>query len=409
MRYLACLILAVVTGNSQAAAAAKRPQTDEFLRAGKLGEGETALLEHLKTSPTDDEARFGLGALQFIRAVEHLGQSLNRYGTGVRSTLVGEIPFLRLPVPVNPAPQQVTYDLARNMFKDLLADLTRAETTLAQIKDDAVRLRLKLGQIRLDLDSDGTADEPFQAILARYLGGAARVGRAGDFEVAFDRGDVAWLRGYCHLLSALCEFVLAHDARELFEHTAHLFFAKTDSPDEIFTRAVPRNPDPFSNDEIVDWIAFVHLIRFPVNEPERLLSALAHFEQVFALSRESWKFILAETDDDHEWLPNPQQKNGALGVPIRGELIETWLAFIDEAEALFSGKRLVPFWRGNDGRGLNLRKVFTQPKRFDLVLWVQGSAAVPYLEEGPLTKPEVWLRMERIFGGEMLGFALWFN
>ena len=36
-------------------------------------------------------------------------------------------------------------------------------------------------------------------------------------------------------------------------------------------------------------------------------SALAHLEAMIALSRESWKFILAEPDDDHEWVPNPKQ------------------------------------------------------------------------------------------------------
>jgi hypothetical protein len=153
----------------------------------------------------------------------------------------------------------------------------------------------------------------------------------------------------------------------------------------------------------------VHLIRLPVEEPKRMETALKHFEQMLALSRESWTFILAETDDDHEWLPNPRQMNGVLGVPIRQEQTDGWLAFVGEAEALFAGKRLVPFWRGNERRGINLRKVFVEPRPFDLVLWIQGSAAIPYLEEGPLTNNEVWGRLTRVFGGELFGFAIWFN
>ena len=69
----------------------------------------------------------------------------------------------------------------------------------------------------------------------------------------------------------------------------------------------------------------------------------------------------------------------------------------------------MPFWRTDDGRGINLRRVFTEPRAFDLVLWVQGTAAHPYLEKGPLSTPEVWARFNRLFQGEFIGFALWFN
>lgn len=388
--------------------AAERPMVEAFLHQGKLREGETALVERLKQAPGDDQARFGLGALQFIRAIEHLGQSLYRYGTGINTPAAREIPFLRLPVPPNPKPEKLTYELARKIFEDLIADFAKAEATLAGIKDEGVVLRLQLGPTRLDFDGDGKADDPFDVILARYTGGRNAQPRPGDSEVAFDRGDVVWLRGYCHLLSALCEFLLAHDGRELFAHTAHLFFANADTPYRLFSSEdVGAGQQGFYN-SILDVVAFVHLLRLPVIEPKRMQAALAHFEQVFALSRASWKFILAETDDEREWLPNPGQKDGALGMPIRQDQIDGWLAFIDEAEALFAGKRLAPFWRGGT-RGINLRRVFTEPRTFDLVLWIQGSAAVPYLEEGPLTRPEVWDRLSRVFGGEFFGFALWFN
>ena len=76
---------------------------------------------------------------------------------------------------------------------------------------------------------------------------------------------------------------------------------------------------------------------------------------------------------------------------------------------LLAGRKLVPFWRDAGGRGVNLRRVFTEPREFDLVLWVQGTAAVPYLEAGEVSTPEVWTRLKRIFRGEFLGFAIWFN
>ena len=269
---------------------------------------------------------------------------------------------------------------------------------------------LRVGLIRLDLAGDGKASDRFSTILSRYLGGKEGAAKDAEWLIAFDRGDVAGLRGYCHLLMALSEIALAHDGQELFDSTAHVFFAKVQTP-HTFLATLPDDEGgalDIGGFNIADLIAFVHLLRMPVKEPDRMKAALGHLERMLALSKESWKYILAERDDDHEWLPNPNQK-GVLGIPIRREMIDSWLEAVDESEALLSGKRLVPFWRGTEKRGVNLRRVFTEPRALDLVLWVQGTAATPYLEEGTLTKPEVWERLLRVFGGEFIGFALWFN
>jgi hypothetical protein len=127
-----------------------------------------------------------------------------------------------------------------------------------------------------------------------------------------------------------------------------------------------------------------------------------------------WKHILDETDDDNEWIPNPRQK-GVLGVKVTQEMIDTWLATVEEAGQVLQGKRLVPFWRGTEkDRGVNLRRAFTEPRTFDPVLWFQGTAATPYLEKGDLTKfadPRMLERINNAFGGGrgFAGYALWFN
>ena len=90
-------------------------------------------------------------------------------------------------------------------------------------------------------------------------------------------------------------------------------------------------------------------------------------------------------------------------------MIDDWHVFLDEAGALLDGKKLIPFWRGSDPKGVNLRRVFLEPSRFDLVLWVQGTAATPYLERGALTRPETWNQLQRTFQGNFWGFAIWFN
>jgi hypothetical protein len=93
----------------------------------------------------------------------------------------------------------------------------------------------------------------------------------------------------------------------------------------------------------------VHLVNFPVSEPKRMQSALAHLESMIDLSRESWKLIQAETDDDHEWLPNPEQTGVILNVRVRQEMIDGWHEFLNEMEHLLKGTKLIPFWRGTPG------------------------------------------------------------
>jgi hypothetical protein len=82
-------------------------------------------------------------------------------------------------------------------------------------------------------------------------------------------------------------------------------------------------------------------------------------------------------------------------------MVRGWFAVLDEFEAVLAGKALVPFWRGDNPRlGVNLRRVLTEPRAFDLVMWVRGSAAAPYLEEGRVSSAETWRRLTRVFQGE---------
>ena len=145
---------------------------------------------------------------------------------------------------------------------------------------------------------------------------------------------------------------------------------------------------------------------------QRMADSLAHLRQVSALSRQSWEAILAETDNDHEWIPAPGQES-VLGSALEVDQarLDAWMQFLDEYDAIFAGEKLIPFWRGDKtkGLGINLAKVFEQPQRFDLVLWVQGSAALSYLQEGELTTEQFWSQMTRAFRGDFMNFAVIVN
>jgi hypothetical protein len=163
------------------------------------------------------------------------------------------------------------------------------------------------------------------------------------------------------------------------------------------------------NDEIApiaDFVSFLH-IRWPVSEPERMATVRTHLKQMIALSRESWKAIEAETDDDREWIPNARQTSPFATLQVDAERIAAWYQVLDEAEAVLNGEKLVPHWRFQ--QGFNLRRVFEEPQPFDLVLWITGPAALPYLEDGPVTTPEDWARITEAFGGRFGLFALWVN
>lgn len=387
----------------------------EALSSGDLEAGIATLAGQLQGSPNDDSLRFALGFLQFVDSVEGLGQSLYRYGLEPESEL--GLPFLRMPVPANPAPEAIDHAAFRNIAREMLQDLEQCESTLAEVDDTAVSLTVAPLLIQLDLngDAEATANETLWAIyseLNRIDMFRAEEQPANEpvpaIEIRFDAGDVYWLRGYTHLLSAFLEVYLAHDDSQLFDHTSHLFFAAPDTSFQFLREDHPGR-DAFDWREVTDYIAFVHLIRLPVTEPARMTSALEHLKQVTALSRQSWEAYRAETDNDREWIPNPRQ-TGVLGAgAVEPEMVEEWMRFLDEIDAVLEGKKLIPFWRGSEPLGVNLAKVFTDPQPLDLVLWVQGTAAAPYLEQGPMTTPAFWRELWQSFNGQFLAYAIWFN
>ncbi len=384
-----------------------------WFHAGKLAEGTGEASAYVLDHPGDANARFQLGVLKFLRAVERFGQTQYRYGLSARNTII--IPFVRIPVPKNDDPDEIGYEDLRQVLTRFVDDLGEAEQALAQVGDAEVKLRLNLREIHFDFDKDGQAGEAesLWSVFSTINRGAARDAPA-DGTVAFDSGDVEWLRGYCHLLQGLGNAVLAHDFEELHRRCGHLFYPRVKSQYEFLQHQ--EGNGNWSVNHIADLISLVHLINFEVVEPERMHQAQEHLLEMIKRSRASWEQILAETDDDREWLPGPTQQAALTSVRITGPMVESWHTFLDESESLLTGKKLVPFWRASNAelaagtaKGLNLHRVFNQPRRFDLVLWAQGTAAVPYLEQGELTSQDVWTQLSGAFRGQFWGFAIWIN
>jgi len=84
---LAPLLVINALWSASAEAAAGAPLVEKYLMEGRLADGEKALGDAVKANPHNSQARFELGTLQFLRAVEKLVQSFHRYG--MRGSVLG--------------------------------------------------------------------------------------------------------------------------------------------------------------------------------------------------------------------------------------------------------------------------------------------------------------------------------
>jgi hypothetical protein len=357
-----------------------------------------------------------------MQSVEHLGQSWYLHGV---SELADNAAFFRLPVPENPDPKQITYQELRTIFQTMIDDLEAAEAVLAKIESPEVKLPLHLFQFNVDFDGDGKISpaEDLTPVYGQFFGNEfiKQRGRPADTIVTFDYADVQWLRGYTHLIRAMAETILAYDEEPLWNVVSHRVFKHPTFHFEFMEEEfVERHAEDAEEDDrrgffgdqnlLLDLIAGIHNLNFKLVEPERLRRAHQHLKQTLTHSRDMWDLVMAEMDDDHEWIPNQQQTSAVSLARISKEMVTTWRGFLDEVDAILDGKKLLPFWRGTDKtRGVNLRAVFHEPQDLDVILWVHGSGAVPFLENGDVTKQQTWEEFQRVYGGQLFSFGTWFN
>ncbi len=413
----------------------------------------------LAESPGDMQAQFALGAAQFLDAVEGLGQGLYRHGLthdqgdeALSGWLPGmsDLPFLRLPMPENPSPQPFSAESFRRILTEFNTDLQAADVTLSHVPAGQVTLPLYVKKVYLDFNGDGEAQpiESIPMILSAISG--SEVQKTIPL-IRFDESDVLWLRGYSHLLAGISDLLLAYDWRDAIDLTFHSAFPKSplasapleDARQKMFVeykralaakecgrpkkdldsdeltpeeqaiwdryRACERTRNALEYGGIADLVAFVHLFRWPVVEPERLLTARQHFLTMIALSRANWASILQETDDNGEWIPGPEQSSLFSNLQVTEEILSGWMSFLDQAEAVLEGRLLIAHWRFDKSQGLNIRSMLEEPETLDPILIISGAGALPYLETGPLAPGSTLdTGMDLLYGG-MLAYFFWFN
>ena len=387
-----------------------------LFEAKSVAERNTALSTLEAAAAKDPAAAYAAGAGEFFTALELLAGGLHRHGFESPKSFM--LPLMQLPVPDNPSPQPLTYEEFRAILVSFRDRLEKSAATLGSVPANAdIGMEVDLSRAGIDLNEDGTIapDESFAAIMASLAHGSIDTSAAApSLTFRFDRADGFWLQGYAEFLMAQADFWLAHDFRAMFDGSFHMLFPRAKLPlqDALVPPDGGMSGSIFASEwRFADFVSLVHLVNWPVVEPERREAARRHLLEMIRLSREDWKAILAETDNDREWLPGPQQKgaNPLTGLEVGQEQVTAWLATLTMAEDLLEGRVLLPHFRIT-GKGINMKRFFDEPKPFDLVLSITGPGIAPYLESGKILSSDDFDQIQRQFGGAgFLTFALWFN
>lgn len=380
------------------------PAAAQTLSAEIGANGIAPTLARLKAQPEPAlEDIFAIGGLHFLGAVERALQLQWRTGadqvTGNAGDTLG-LPFLRLPVPPNPRPEPFSGALISQLFAEIDADMAAARAALATLPEgEEFGLDLTFSDLWFDIDMNGTRapEEDALAILGPQLLGWQWQDpdpSLPPLTVRFDAADAAWLTAYTHVMSGVANTVLAYDpAASIDRVIASRIALKVAQPD----------PYAYSFDasfgQFLDAFAMLEGAVNQTPDAARAKAAKDHFLAMIAQNRRFWSLVALETDNDREWVPNDNQSS-ALGFNLPPGTGDTWLGVLADGEALLQGRLLVPYWRGPEGQGINLGRMFDDPAPISITGWVQGWAAVPYLEQGPVVNPTSLRRFEALVGGD---------
>lgn len=153
--------------------------------------------------------------------------------------------------------------------------------------------------------------------------------------------------------------------------------------------------------------ALLEVLRQPPDK-DRIARVEGHLRGMLSQNRLFWEKVVLETDDDHEWVPNPMQTS-AMGVTVDAELAETWQKILDDTTAVLDGRLLVPHPLLSPDVGINIAAWFDDPSSLDPVGWIHGRAAYPYLARGPKITRGNWFALQRLTGGNGFLFSFYLN
>jgi hypothetical protein len=355
-------------------------------------------------APSDEE-RFALGGLIFLGAVEAALQL--RYRVQLSPDL--DLPVLRLPVPPNPAPEAFRAEMLGDLLAGLVSGMDEAAKALAAIPETSdFALAVRPADLWFNIDGDGRRGkgESFLEVAGGVLFGRTGFESAGfdRLEIRFDVADSRWLAAYAELIRGTALVFETYDVTAAVDRvlTANADLWKLNRGTEM------ANALDMMVGGWVDSAATVLWAMRSDPDPTLAAEALDAAERMIGFNRDFWRLVAVETDDDAEWIPSDRQ-HSALGMTFPDGTSTAWLEVLDDADRLLKGKLLLPYWRLGEARGLNLRKMFLEPAPIDIVGWVQGAAALPYVETGPRITWASLHRFDRLVEGQGMMFAVLLN
>lgn len=418
MRVFYGMVLAGLIMSGPALASPQGEQLPDLLYSGNAIEHRDAFADACAAGAAD--ACFGLGLIDLIGAGEGLAQGLYRYGATVPDMGAAAL-FLGFDVDrggniANPEPEPVTYAQLRDLLDNFVTGLDQARTSFekAGSSDEDFVILIDPLKVRLDLDGDGTAEEA--ETLAALLGDFIDLPQArtkGDktlalnTSVGFDRADAFWLAGYTQVTASPVDFLLAHDFSDFFTAVGHRIFPRAGLPMQDYEPGWALMMDRESDAFFADMIAALHMVRFPVEDPDRLRGVLTRMQAVTELSRRNWDAIMVETDDNRELVPSPSQTSIAPGHEVTADVVDAWMATLLTVDEILAGELLVPHWRFK--QGFDLKAYFETATETDLVMLFTGQGIMPFLRDGPVADADSFAAGNAVFGDNWPNFIVWFN
>lgn len=305
-----------------------RDTLDHYLTQGRLDEA----LEVYRTWPEDPQAGFENGVVTLA--------------AGVRDFVSTAAAFLKKDIPMgaewmdNLARKPVSYPELMAAFRQLRDRMESAASLLERGGKGAWQVEFHPLLIQLDLNRDGQFTEGERLDQVRGLF-PIREGELDPktFTVKADPADSLWLAGYCRLLGAGLNLVLAYNWDPLYQAFGDLIFEqRTDAA------AVP---------PAWDWSKS----RLTAAHKEQGALVKTGLKRVLALSRLTMAALEAETDNDREWIPSARQ-DSVTGIKIDQERWASWNTALDEADRILDGKLVFDFENSAvRNLGLDLSKI----------------------------------------------------
>lgn len=331
----ALLLVVLLSGCATGLTAARRAELEAdaqpalaALQAAKFDDATQLSAEALKREPENSRAA-GVSAIALFRQAAHdfVGDALTIVSSAVASQLLrGDL--------VNKDFLAFMLDRADKRLQEVDAALTIAG------KDPGFNLEVCLACWEVDWNRSGDFDERDTRLLEIELDADGQLLPPNDPRrrptFRFDVADVEWLRAMVHFQRAVLAVGGAYDPNVTFaSRRKEKLLLKLKDPTKLLAAR------------------------------QLVLAGLGHAEACRQL-------VLAEVDDDREWLPNPKQKSHAMPLTVDDALFDTWGGVLSDVRKLLLGQEGLSVadllqlgkrqWKDPPGGYFDLAAFLTEPR-----------------------------------------------